>query len=229
MANEREAEGLCLFSLTILFVISTNRALAELNLHHAVDFRPLLSPSPLCRVALISTPRGSQLDAACPFYLGTAYLLLHRHAYSFHFCHLAPFFQPPPVSPFSPFGFLSPALSIGDLLPGCSARCHSLCLVDLLLPQSITKEGNYTTAYAKLEVQPPLHLGINLRCDLPVLFADCYEVIAGLEETYTEVMKRADVKTIVLIGSGVKFSGGFNINVFSSIVYNARFRNKVYA
>ncbi|KAF3319798.1 peroxisomal fatty acid beta-oxidation multifunctional protein [Carex littledalei] len=43
------------------------------------------------------------------------------------------------------------------------------------------------------------------------------KIIAGLKETYTEAMKRPDVKAIVLTGSGGKFSGGFDINVFKQI------------
>ncbi|CAL9061653.1 unnamed protein product [Musa banksii] len=42
-------------------------------------------------------------------------------------------------------------------------------------------------------------------------------IIAGLKEKYTEAMNRSDVKAIVLTGDGGKFSGGFDINVFTEI------------
>ncbi|WOL08343.1 peroxisomal fatty acid beta-oxidation multifunctional protein [Canna indica] len=42
-------------------------------------------------------------------------------------------------------------------------------------------------------------------------------IIDGLKEKYTEAMNRSDVKAVVLIGEGGKFSGGFDINVFSEI------------
>ncbi|URE19983.1 Peroxisomal fatty acid beta-oxidation multifunctional [Musa troglodytarum] len=42
-------------------------------------------------------------------------------------------------------------------------------------------------------------------------------VIAGLKEKYTEAMNSSDVKAIVLTGDGGKFSGGFDINVFTEI------------
>ncbi|XP_068647355.1 peroxisomal fatty acid beta-oxidation multifunctional protein-like [Aristolochia californica] len=42
-------------------------------------------------------------------------------------------------------------------------------------------------------------------------------VIAGLKATYDEAMRRDDVKAIVIIGDGGKFSGGFDINVFQQV------------
>ncbi|URE19982.1 Peroxisomal fatty acid beta-oxidation multifunctional [Musa troglodytarum] len=42
-------------------------------------------------------------------------------------------------------------------------------------------------------------------------------IIAGLKEKYTEAMNSSDVKAIVLTGDGGKFSGGFDINVFTEI------------
>ena len=96
---------------------------------------------PAFALSLTSLTRGSQLDAACSLLFG--YRLpppprIHRHACPFHFCHPALFSQPLSVSLFSRFGFPLPALSIDDLLPGCSARYRSICLVGLLLPQSVS-------------------------------------------------------------------------------------------
>ncbi|XP_077219340.1 enoyl-CoA hydratase/isomerase family [Tasmannia lanceolata] len=42
-------------------------------------------------------------------------------------------------------------------------------------------------------------------------------IIDGLMEKYTEAMRRADVKAIVVTGEAGKFSGGFDINVFQYI------------
>ncbi|MQL81216.1 hypothetical protein Taro_013668 [Colocasia esculenta] len=42
-------------------------------------------------------------------------------------------------------------------------------------------------------------------------------VVDGLKKTYTEAMRRDDVKAIVLTGASGKFSGGFDINVFEEI------------
>ncbi|XP_068653028.1 peroxisomal fatty acid beta-oxidation multifunctional protein-like [Aristolochia californica] len=42
-------------------------------------------------------------------------------------------------------------------------------------------------------------------------------VIAGLKEKYNEAMRRDDVKAIVVLGDGGKFSGGFDINVFQQV------------
>ncbi|ERM98618.1 peroxisomal fatty acid beta-oxidation multifunctional protein [Amborella trichopoda] len=42
-------------------------------------------------------------------------------------------------------------------------------------------------------------------------------IIAGLKEKYDEAIRRDDVKAIVLVGEGGKFSGGFDINVMKRV------------
>ncbi|CAK9172767.1 unnamed protein product [Ilex paraguariensis] len=51
----------------------------------------------------------------------------------------------------------------------------------------------------------------------PPVNALAIPILAGLKEKYTEAMRRDDVKAIVVIGKGGKFSGGFDINVFQSV------------
>ncbi|XP_073043286.1 peroxisomal fatty acid beta-oxidation multifunctional protein AIM1-like [Primulina eburnea] len=51
----------------------------------------------------------------------------------------------------------------------------------------------------------------------PPVNALALAIFEGLKEKYTEAMRRDDVKAVVLIGNGGKFSGGFDINVFEIV------------
>lgn len=51
----------------------------------------------------------------------------------------------------------------------------------------------------------------------PPVNALAIPIIAGLEAKYDEAMRRNDVKAIVLIGDGGRFSSGFDINVFKQV------------
>ncbi|PHT79522.1 Peroxisomal fatty acid beta-oxidation multifunctional protein [Capsicum annuum] len=51
----------------------------------------------------------------------------------------------------------------------------------------------------------------------PPVNALSIQIFAGLKEKWNEAAKRNDVKAIVLTGSGGKFSGGFDINVFEKV------------
>ncbi|KAK4481222.1 hypothetical protein RD792_012105 [Penstemon davidsonii] len=51
----------------------------------------------------------------------------------------------------------------------------------------------------------------------PPVNALALAIFDGIEEKLTEAMRRDDVRAIVFIGSGGKFSGGFDINVFARV------------
>lgn len=51
----------------------------------------------------------------------------------------------------------------------------------------------------------------------PPVNALAVPIITGLKVKYDEAMRRNDVKAIVLIGEGGRFSGGFDINVFEQV------------
>ncbi|XWS26833.1 hypothetical protein CRYUN_Cryun26dG0064000 [Craigia yunnanensis] len=51
----------------------------------------------------------------------------------------------------------------------------------------------------------------------PPVNALAIPIIAGLKEKFDEATRRSDVKAIVLIGKGGRFSGGFDINVFQKV------------
>nr|GLL27706.1 peroxisomal fatty acid beta-oxidation multifunctional protein AIM1-like [Ipomoea trifida] len=51
----------------------------------------------------------------------------------------------------------------------------------------------------------------------PPVNALAVPIIHGLKEKFTEAARRNDVKAIVLTGSGGRFSGGFDINVFEQV------------
>lgn len=51
----------------------------------------------------------------------------------------------------------------------------------------------------------------------PPVNALAIPVLEGLKETFSQAMKRDDVKAIVLTGKGGRFSGGFDINVFQKV------------
>ncbi|XP_019151408.1 PREDICTED: peroxisomal fatty acid beta-oxidation multifunctional protein AIM1-like [Ipomoea nil] len=54
----------------------------------------------------------------------------------------------------------------------------------------------------------------------PPVNALAVPIIQGLKEKFTEAARRNDVKAIVLTGSGGRFSGGFDINVFEQVHKN---------
>ncbi|XP_043724617.1 peroxisomal fatty acid beta-oxidation multifunctional protein AIM1-like [Telopea speciosissima] len=56
-----------------------------------------------------------------------------------------------------------------------------------------------------------------IRISNPPVNALAPRILAGLKEKYSEAMKRDDVKAIVVIGEGGRFSGGFDISVFEAI------------
>ncbi|KAM3321042.1 peroxisomal fatty acid beta-oxidation multifunctional protein AIM1 [Capsicum chacoense] len=51
----------------------------------------------------------------------------------------------------------------------------------------------------------------------PPVNALAIQIFAGLKEKWNEAARRNDVKAIVLTGSGGRFSGGFDINVFEKV------------